>query len=120
MQAGELHKIVPEIKLGSIKIEHFEVDRHGSVMSHIAAPGFGVSPGRYVRLYIGNSLMMSDTRMEVISNCHVVQEAHGRCLIAGLGIGLILFPILEKPEVSEVLVILLRPPDISIRVRNCD
>jgi spermidine synthase len=39
--------------------------------------------------------MMSDTNMERRSNWQVKDNAHGRVLIAGLGIGMILHPILD-------------------------
>ena len=49
--------------------------------------------------------MMSDTRMEHVTNYRVVQEARGNVLIAGLGLGIILHPILAKNEVLSVTVI---------------
>ena len=49
-----------------------------------------MADGKYVRLIVDNELMMSDTQMEKRSNQAFVMHAHGRVLIAGLGIGLIL------------------------------
>jgi spermidine synthase len=43
--------------------------------------------------------------MEQRSNIGVVMEAKGHVLIAGLGIGMILLPLLEKPEVKSVTVV---------------
>ena len=48
---------------------------------------------------------MSDTRYEQLTNTEVVRRAHGDVLIAGLGIGMILTRILDKPEVESVTVI---------------
>lgn len=66
---------------------------------------FMVNDGKYVRLHVDGVLMMSDTDMEKRSNREFVQKANGKVLIAGLGIGLILPPILEKENVSSVIVI---------------
>ena len=49
--------------------------------------------------------MMSDTQMERDSNKEVVERARGNVLIAGLGLGLVLKPILAKSSVETVLVI---------------
>lgn len=62
-------------------------------------------PGTYVKLLVNNQLMMSDTSLERKTNIDFVRKAEGRVLIAGLGVGLILKAILDKPEVSEVWVI---------------
>jgi len=62
-----------------------------------------IRPGRYARLHVGHVLMMSDTDMERRSNVQVVQQARGHVLIAGLG--MILHPILAKPEVTRVTVV---------------
>jgi hypothetical protein len=61
--------------------------------------------GTYVRLHINGELMMSDTAMERITNKEFIYEAKGRVLVAGLGVGLILQAILDKPEVTEVVVV---------------
>ena len=50
-----------------------------------------IPPGRYTRLMLHGSVMMSDTPSERISNRFFVMNAHGRILIAGLGLGLIVF-----------------------------
>lgn len=49
--------------------------------------------------------MMSQTPFERQNNQIILDNAHGRVLIAGLGIGLILLPIQMKPEVTSVLVV---------------
>lgn len=66
---------------------------------------FGVDDGHYTKLVVKGSLMMSDTRMERISNRPFVTKANGKVLIAGLGIGLIVHNILKKDDVTEVVVI---------------
>jgi spermidine synthase len=48
---------------------------------------------------------MSDTRMEKVFSGEVVDKAHGSVLVAGLGLGMVIFPILEKKEVKMVTVV---------------
>jgi spermidine synthase len=48
---------------------------------------------------------MSDTRLEQSTNREVVSQARGDVLIAGLGIGFILVPILKKNEVTSITVV---------------
>lgn len=53
-------------------------------------------PGDYVRLMVNGELMMSDTDMEKITNLDIVANAHGKVMIAGLGIGLVIDNLREK------------------------
>ena len=89
---------------GIAKIDHLTVDRFQSVMS-AWEPGAYCPPGTYACLRVNGRLMMSDTRMEHYTNYKVVREARGNVLIAGLGLGMILHPILAKKEVLSVTVI---------------
>lgn len=95
--------IVQESQAGIARIEHFEVSDADSKFSALRR-GY-VRPGKYARLYVGGCLMMSDTDMERGSNMRVLLKSHGNVLIAGLGIGMILHPILAKPEVVRVTVV---------------
>lgn len=52
-----------------------------------------------------NEVMMSDTPMERNTNQHFLNSAHGDVLIFGLGLGLIVLPLLEAENVSSVTVI---------------
>jgi len=74
-----------------------QVMRNGSM--------FFVHDGEYVRLHVGEQLMMSDTSMERISNRKFIENAKGRVLIAGLGIGLVIKNIIDNPDVEEIVVI---------------
>lgn len=102
-------EIVPPGEQGVAKIEHFEVSKRESAFTSIRASirrEEYVPEGKYVRLNIkGQGLMMTDTRMEQSTNSHVVFKAKGKVLIAGLGIGMVLIPILKNPLVTSVTVI---------------
>lgn len=67
----------------------------------------GIDPGRYARLVDkeNHACMMSDTKMERLTNIDVVKHAHGRVLIGGLGIGMIILALQDKPEVDKILVV---------------
>lgn len=89
-------------KQGNAEVYHFDVTREAMRLSFDPhAP----SPGRYCGLKVGGHLMMSDTHHERMTNATAVRMARGRVLIAGLGLGWILHPILAKPEVTSVTVV---------------
>lgn len=92
---------------GVAQIDHMEVSEFESSMSSIR--GDYCRPGTYARLLINGGTWMSDTLMEQSSNYDVVLNARGHVLIAGLGIGMVLLPILRKPTVTQVTVIELYP-----------
>jgi hypothetical protein len=95
--------LVPEASLGEAKVTHFVIGRHESMMAALRREY--IPEGAYARLQVGGRLVMSDTPMERRTNRSVVDHAHGRVLIAGLGLGMILPPILGKPEVESVIVV---------------
>jgi hypothetical protein len=102
--------IIPPGESGSVKIEHFTVSslasEHSRARSVIQGDPWDYVPeGRYVRLMVGEHIMMSDTPSEQRSNLGIVEHAHGDVLIAGLGIGMILVPILANRHVHTVTVI---------------
>lgn len=99
----EIHK---PGQLGDVKLEHVVVSPTASLRSAVQAHKEPpVPPGRYCILTVGSDVMMSNTPMERRSNRAVVHHARGDVLIAGLGLGMILLPILAKPEVTSVTVI---------------
>lgn len=101
---------LPEGEKGGAKVEHVQVGKHDAGFSMIRAIATGgreapVSEGAYAHLLVNGGLVMSDTQMERRSNYGVAHNAGGDVLIAGLGIGMILLPILANPEVKTVTVI---------------
>ena len=98
-------KVIPEGKRGEAEIKHFEITSLQSMMSaQHGAAGF-VEEGQYAKLVVNGKLMMTDTRHERVTNREVVRRAHGKVLIAGLGLGMILTRILKKPEVKSVTIV---------------
>jgi hypothetical protein len=96
--------IIPESTYGIASVEHFTVSESESRFSSLRRGGY-VPSGRYAKLKVNGCLMMSDTYMEHNTNYEVVRQAKGHVLIAGLGLGMILHPILAKKEVLSVTVI---------------
>lgn len=69
----------------------------------------GLSPRRFTNYVLThtptNCIWMSLSPLELESHAFHVAAAHGRVLVAGLGMGMYLFNILRKPEVTEVHVL---------------
>ena len=100
MTFPKMHELIPAGKKGAAEIEHFEVSQESAALSCLRRES--ISPGQYCCLYVDRQLMMSDGDAEHRSNIQAVHKARGDVLIAGLGIGMILIPILRKPEVTSV------------------
>lgn len=100
------------MKVGRAEISCFEVNQNDVLLVNARYIRDGQAfcvmfPGIYTRLKIDGNLVMSDTNMERLTNEQFVEKAHGRVLIAGLGIGLVLknlYPKLETGEISEIVV----------------
>jgi spermidine synthase len=105
-------ELVPESAQGRASVQHVTVDTEGGrtacyVYGEFRNPS---PPGTYISLRVTNDegrseVMMSDFHYERATCVEVVARAHGDVLIAGLGVGMILHPILNKPEVRSVTVI---------------
>lgn len=102
--------VIPASSRGKAEVIHLRVDERQSNATKIRAwatrrPTEFVPPGVYAQLRVGGTVMMSDTPMEMGTNVEVVYRATGNVLIAGLGLGMILLPILRKPAVQLVTVV---------------
>ena len=65
----------------------------------------GIFPGTYIRLIHGGEVVMSNTNMEKRTNWEFCHNAHGDIIIGGLGVGMIILAIQDKPEVKSITVI---------------
>jgi hypothetical protein len=115
-----MHRVLQPCAGARFAIEHFtmtreEVDekRAWSAMSFQHAETYDLAPGTYVRLLehmvVGTGrqslLWTTDTPMERRTSFDLLERARGRLLIGGLGIGMVVVPLLAKPEVTEVVVV---------------
>lgn len=103
-------KLVPTGEKGVAKVEHFQVSKQDYERSLLrAAVTRGrvepVPEGTYAKLIVNGRLMMSDTPMEHSTNLSFVMQARGNVFIAGLGLGMILAPLLRSPKVESILVL---------------
>ena len=96
-------RIVPERQVGTAKIVHDSPD--SLVRLRAQMHGQPLRLDKYTRLFIGREVWMTDAEYERRTNIGVVSAAQGNVLVAGLGIGMILVPILKKSEVQHVTVI---------------
>lgn len=106
----DMATILEPAKLGEAEIRHFVIDEamaQFSRLREIATRGReqAADPGTYAQLFVKGGLVMSDTQMERDSNEDFVLYARGDVLIAGLGLGMILLPLLAKKSVKSVTVI---------------
>lgn len=108
----EKYKVdVPVGENGEWKIEKFSVEEKDMEFQRIRA---AVNPreasrmvpvGEYTRLMYRGDVVMSDTPAEILDHLDFIREAKGKVLINGLGLGVSLNAILQKPEVKQITVI---------------
>lgn len=96
----DMYQILEEKQVGIAKLEKYTVEQ-GNFMAAIS----GVSAGDYVRLYVNGQLMMSNTSMEKRTAMKFINAAEGDILIAGLGIGLVILPLLENEKITSITVV---------------
>lgn len=100
---GTLHTLIPAGQVGAAEIVH---DAPNALTRLRAArDGQPLHAERYTRLLIDGTLWMTDAEFECRTNRRVIEWAVGDVLIAGLGIGLILRPLLDSVEVKSVTVL---------------
>ena len=99
----KMSEIVQPAVLGCAAIEHYEVTKLDADMASMR--GMYTEPGKVAILKVHGRTFMSDTYHERRSNNQFAWRAKGDVLVAGLGLGMILHPVLDKPEVTSVTVI---------------
>ena len=116
--------LIPEGTCGSASIEHFSVGQSEAGMSVLRAvlngrPSSAVAPGRYARLLVDGKVMMSDTPMERRSNARMVEMSRGHVLIGGLGLGMVIWPLLaKKPDLHSLTILEINPDVIRLVERH--
>ena len=112
--------ILPEAERGLAKVQHLALEGEAARRAnYVAGEYIPTPPGAYALLFIksesgSSTCMMSDLSYERSTCLEAVERAHGDVLIAGLGLGMILHPILEKPEVERVTVVEKFPDVIAL------
>ena len=95
-----MSELLEERELNGWKLEKFEIEPDNSrVISD------GIVPGTYVRLIHNGECVMSEEDAGKHTNKKFCSKAHGDIIIGGLGIGMIVMAIQDKPEVNTITVI---------------
>lgn len=92
--------LLEEKEEGNWKLQKFTIGQ-----GNFFAMKNGITPGTYISLTHNGECVMSDTNMEKRTNMDFVCNAHGDILIGGLGIGMVILAIQDKPEVKSITVI---------------
>lgn len=117
---AEYQVSVPEGAHGPWRVERFTLDkdfcRTEELRMIFAGQGYRAPrPGTYTRLvHEQHGLVMSDTDAEVRDHFEARHAAHGRVLVTGLGLGMVLQMLLRKPEVEHVTVVEIDPDIIAL------
>lgn len=92
---------VPAGISGDVAIIHDTPDQFTRLRA--AIHGMPLDREKYVRLIVDGDVMMTDAEFERRTNRTILREARGHCLVAGLGIGLILDPLISACESVTVV-----------------
>ena len=112
LEVQNMADIIPPSKRGKFKIWHhtpseFEVLRQKIKFAEAGLSHFNHTRQKVAILgqeqdgYPQTKIMMSDSSMERESNEAILEKAHGDVLIAGLGIGMIIVPMLKNSKINN-------------------
>ena len=99
----KMTELVRPATVGYATVEHYTITPFDAMRDSFK--GIYTEPGKVAILRVNGRTMMSDTQHERRSNRQFVAEARGHVLVAGLGLGMVLHPILAKTEVLSLTVI---------------
>jgi hypothetical protein len=113
---------VPEGTSGDWVVKRFEVSEKdanwANMRASISMGGVGahrtITPGTYTSMTRHGTMVMSDTPAEKRDHLEFLREAHGRVLIAGLGLGWVLEVLQWKEEVTHITVVEISPDVIKL------
>lgn len=105
---------VPDGQSGDWKIKTFIVDEEGAKMHNLKEIMKGgkrfITPGTYKQLIrfdhrLFSTIVMSNTPAEIADHTPFIQRAEGNVLIFGLGLGLVVQALIDKPQVKRIKII---------------
>ena len=110
----QLCNVLPPMQGETFQIKHYEVPPltelgkmrlmfEGNL--HITQEHLIKQDYTYTMLRDKGGIWMSDTPMEVNSNREFLRNANGDVLVFGLGIGLIIFPLLDCPDIKSITIV---------------
>lgn len=95
--------ILAPAEIGIAKIRHHQITPMDAAMASLR--GIPTREEKVAVLSVNGVTMMSDTYHERSTNREFVRQARGDVLIAGLGLGMILHPILADSNVATVTIV---------------
>jgi len=105
----EKYKVnIPAGKSGDWEVKTFTVTEEQAKFDRLRGMFHGgryTPAGTYTCITRFGRIIMSDTPDEIGDHYSMINNAHGEVLINGLGIGMVLQAVLEKPEVTHATVI---------------
>ena len=105
----QLSTVLPEMVGEKFKVKHYKIPKQWcfrrSENSHISLDHLIDHDYTYTKLSDKNGVWMSNTPMETVSNQNFINKANGDVLIFGLGIGLIVFPLLNCDDVKSITIV---------------
>ena len=117
---------VPEGRVGNHAVEKFVITNESADFHMLRCIMNGQSdraarPGEYTRLIrgeggnsFGTTVIMSDTQAELLDHHEPVRQAHGHCLVNGLGLGIVTEAMLRKDGVERVTVVEYEPEVVEL------
>lgn len=113
-----LRSKLPAGRKGLWRVERFEIER-GLELLRMMRDGRGTVPGMYTRLvHDKRGIIMSDTDAEIGDHWELFDNARGRVLIHGLGLGIALSGVLAKRDVASVDVVEIDADVIKLVARH--
>jgi len=100
----EIYDLFVEKEKGDWKINKFTVEKSIAMLRY-AVQGRPIFEGDYIRLQRKGHTVMSNTPAEIRDFSWFVAEAEGNVLVAGLGLGCVLYALAKKDTVNKVVVI---------------
>lgn len=110
----KMTEVVPEGRVGVAAVEHFGVEKIDSFITSLGGGRSYVPEGRYARLRVRDSLVMSDTPYERRTNLEIVWKARGRVLVAGYGLGMVLCALARSALVDNIYVVEKEPDVVAL------
>jgi len=101
---------IPAGKRGEWEILKIKISNHEAHAFNLkkvinGRPERSILPGTYTQLRRSGGIVMTDTPAEIIDLQEIISRAKGKILINGLGLGVVLNPILANHLVTNVVVI---------------
>lgn len=110
-------KVIPKGRSGKWSVDHYTPEEDEVAAESYKWHTYGAGLARYTQkggtfavlrdhsMWGSGEVVMSDTPMERESNRQVIEHAHGKVLIAGLGLGMVVLPLFSKKEATSILVV---------------